>query len=191
VIARRAIAIAALWVLASCGSDDAPSWSDAADDAWLPVRSPTTVAEGDQWRMDVGTEPGADIEAAVDESSPDDDAQPAGQCLQLVVAGQPLGCIRLNAGSGQEYGFGVAVRAGTERVIWRASTMTDEEPPVGHFVVWSSASPNGRRVDPIRYGDVESLLWIMEPGEAPWGYQTIGPDGTLVDSWSYVGLPAD
>lgn len=177
-IARRACAIAALWMLASCGGDDGPSWNDAADGDWLPVRSPTTVAEGDGWRMDVGTEP-------------NETGESPGLCLQLVVVEQPLGCITLAAAPGDVNVFGAVARVGGERVIWRASTMTDAEPPVSHFVVWSSTSPDGRRLDPIRYGDVESLLWVMDPGEAPWGYQTIGPDGSLVASWSYVGLPAD
>lgn len=177
-IARSAIAIAALWLLASCGGDGGPSWYDAAEAAALPVISPTTVAEGDGWQMDVG-------------SQPYETGEPPGLCLQLVVVDQPLGCITLAAAPGEEYGFGAVARVGGERVIWSASTMTDAEPAVSHFVVWSSASPNGHRIEPIRYGDVESLLWVMGPGEAPWGYQTIGLDGSLVASWSYVGLPAD
>ena len=49
----------------------------------------------------------------------------------------------------------------------------------------------GRTVDPIVAADNAILVWIMEPGEAPWGVQAIAPDGTLGAFTSYVGLPAD
>lgn len=138
----------------------------------------STVVEGDGWRLELGGEPV-------------DTGEPNRSCLQLVVDDRPLGCIRVGAEAGREYGFGATTRVGDERVIWQGRTMTTDGPSVDHFVVWSSASPSGRRVDAVRYADVENLIWVMQPGEAPWGYQSVGPDGTLVDHWSYVGFPAD
>jgi hypothetical protein len=97
----------------------------------------------------------------------------------------------VDAQNGNDYGYGAIVRVGNERVIWKASTITDTETSVDYFVVWSTTAPHGRRLEPITYRDVNSLLWIMEPGEAPWGYQAIAADGTLIEQWAHVGLPAN
>ena len=108
-------------------------------------------------------------------------------CLQLLVANQAIGCTPVNA---EGYGFAVETRVGDERVIWSSRTI-DERRVVDHFVVWSSASPNGRRVEPVIREGVVNLLWIMEPGEAPWGYQSIAADGALLNDHSFVGLSVD
>jgi hypothetical protein len=167
--------VALLVAVVGCGnSDSEPQWADAADFGWLPVLDPVSVAEGEGWRFDVGLEPY-------------DTGEPPAPCLQLVIGDEPLGCIGVGA---ENRGFGAVTRVDDQRVIWQASTI-DDLPPVDHFVVWSNASPNGRPLDPINHSNVENLLWIMEPGEAPWGYQAIAPDGTLLAQTSFVGLPAD
>lgn len=176
---RRTLTLALAFVIAGCGgAAPQPQWSDSADVGGTPVIDPVTVVEGDVWRFDVGLEP-------------DDTGEPAGPCLQAIVADQPLGCIRIDPEPGAWYGFTAVARAGDERVIWQVNTGTDEDRPADHYVVWSNTSPDGRRLDPIAYGDTQSLLWIMEAGEAPWGYQVIAPDGTLVTQQSYVGLPGE
>ena len=170
---RPILLVAFLVTVVGCGnSDSQPQWADAADLGWSPVFDPVTVAEGDGWRFDVGLEP-------------DDSGEPPAPCLQLVVGDEPLGCI-----GARMSGFGAVNRVDDQRVIWQASII-DDNAPVDHFVVWSNASPNGRQLDPINHSNVENLLWIMEPGEAPWGYQAIAPDGTLLAQTSFVGLPAD
>jgi hypothetical protein len=173
---RRPIMFVALLVtVVGCGnSNGQPQWADPADLGWMPVLDPVTVAEGDGWRFDVGLDA-------------DNTGETPAPCLQLVIGDQPLGCIGIGA---ENRGFDAVTRVDEQRVIWQANT-TDDNPPVDHFVVWSNASPNGRHLDPINHSNVENLLWIMEPGEAPWGYQAIAPDGTLLAQTSFVGLPAD
>lgn len=175
--ARRLMAITLAVTLVGCGSsDNQPQWSDASDFSWLPVIDAVTVAEGDMWRFDIGL-------------GPDDTGEPAAPCLQPVVVDQPLGCIPVDA-SDNRFGFTAVTRVDDQRVIWQADTINDQA-PIDHFVIWSTASPNGRRLEPIVHRDVENLLWIMEPGEEPWGYQAIAPNGTLIRYSSHVGLPAD
>jgi hypothetical protein len=172
---RPIMLVALLVAVLGCGNTDSePQWADAADFDWLPVLDPVSVAEGEGWRFDMGLEPY-------------ETGEPSAPCLQLVIGDEPLGCIGVDA---ENRSFGAVTRVDEQRVIWRASTI-DDLSPVDHFVVWSNASPSGRRLDPINHSNVENLLWIMEPGEAPWGYQTIAPDGTLLAQTSLVGLPAD
>jgi hypothetical protein len=161
-------------VLVGCSSSDR-IWSDLPD-SWTPAADPVTVAEGDGWRLEVGTSTGP----------PSD--RPGTTCVQPVVADQPLACVPVDAPAGNVQGG--AVRAGGERVVWQGSTI-DPDATVDHYVVWSTASPDGRRIDPIVHGSVEHFLWIMQPDEAPWGYQSIARDGTLISQTSFVGLPAD
>jgi hypothetical protein len=172
--ARRLAILVLAVTLAGCGRGEGqPQWGDAADSAWLPVLDPVTVVEGDVWRFDVGPRPSYGA------------GGPGASCLQAVVAAQPLGCTEVGSF------FQAVTRAGDERVIWRADTISSARQPTDHFVVWSNVSPEGRRLDPIVHDRIENLLWIMAPGEAPWGHQAIAADGTLISHWSYVGLPAD
>jgi len=169
--------MAAAVLIVGCGSRDNPPQWGAAPESWMPVVDPVTVAEGANWRFDVGP-------------APSNSGLPVGLCMQPVVANQALGCLPLDAARGELQGLGAVIRIGDERVIWQATTIAEDE-PVDHFVVWSSAFPSGRRLDPITHSDAQNLLWIMEPGEAPWGHQEIASDGTLLSSTSYVGLSAD
>ena len=154
-------------VLAGCGSQTERTWGNADDISVALVTRAETVAEGDDWRFQIGLDPG--------------DRR---RCLQLVVAHRAIGCIPVNA---EGYGFSATTRVGDERVIW-SSRSTDNRPAVDHYVVWSSVSPDGRRVEPVIREGVVNLLWIMEPGEAPWGYQSVAADGTLLADRSFVGL---
>ena len=113
------------------------------------------------------------------------------RCLQLIVDDTAVGCIPINRTDASTYGFNTAARAGTERVIWDARTITDDQPTPDRFVVWSSTSPLGRRIEPVIHDGTVSIVWVMHPGEAPWGFQSVADDGSLIDSRSFVGLPGE
>ncbi len=64
------------------------------------------------------------------------------------------------------------------------------DPSAREFVVWSNVSPSGRSVEPVVAADNAILVWIMEPGEEPWGVQALDPTGELGFAIPFVGLPA-
>lgn len=173
---RQAWAAVLLALAAGCAGEGetTPGWTDAEDYSSTAVRDPAIVVEGAAWQLQVGDDPG------------DGDPRP---CLQMLFAGVPVGCIRVGAESGSWYGFDAWARVGVERLVWRGESVQDT--PADRYVVWSSASPSGRIIEPIVYDDVENLVWLMEPGEEPWGYQTIAADGSLREYRSLVGLPGE
>lgn len=175
---RTAIVTCALLLISCSNNDEQPRWADADVFAVPPVLDPVTVIERDGWRFDVGTEPF-------------DTGEPPVRCLQAVVANQRIGCTRVDAADDTFYSSSIVTRVGDERIIWQSATPPDPDRPVDHYVVWSTSSPDGRRIEPITYEDSLNMFWMMQPGEAPWGYQAIAPDGTLIAARSYVGLPAD
>lgn len=168
-------------VLAGCGGDSGapPAWSDASDVSWPLVDEGRTVQSEDDYRMLIGDDPMQT-------------GRPADRCLQLVVGSTPIGCVGVDPPPGGSHGFSAAVRTEDARVVWRAETTpADPDQVPDHYVVWSSSAPSGRRVEPIVRDAVTNLVWIMEPGEQPWGVQTIAADGTLLRAESLVGLPGE
>lgn len=156
------LAALAIGALAGCGSDE-PAWDDARQyehDDVLELRD----------AFDVGP-------VRVAEST--SDGLP---CAEVTVADVATGCIPVGAG---EFGYSSrALRVDDVRYVDLRTSEAARE-----FVVWSSASPSGRSIEPIVAAGNAILVWIMEPGEEPWGVQAIGSDGELGFAKSFVGLP--
>lgn len=168
--------VAAAAPLAACSEPTARAWVDEREATWPAVGDPVTVADGDGWRFQVGTDP---YDADGTRSS----------CLQPVIDDTPLGCIPIDAPDAAHRN-GTQARVGGKRVIW-LGRQTGAIPQIARYVVWSSTSPAGRTIEPIEYDGVQNLLWIMQPGEEPWGFQEILPDGSLYEAVPLVGLPGE
>ena len=127
-----------------------------------------------------------------------DDGRPGDhECLELTMHGAPWFCMSVERGMG----MGTNLAVDGDRVIWRARSygevvaddaaeLADHRGP-DRFVVFSSVSPTGRVIEPIVVEGVISLVWLMEPGEVPWGYQEVDAVGRLIQAHSLLGLPAE
>jgi hypothetical protein len=158
--------LVAVLTLGSCSSGTGWSWRDAADEAAPPVVGTVVVDAG-----------GIRLVESTNDGLP---------CAQLTVAGETAGCVHYGMGDGAT-GYGAAARrVGDVRYVDLRSGSG-----VSGFVVWSSVSPDGRRVEPIRAAGNAILVWIMQPGEAPWGVQILDERGRLGNAVSFVGLPGE
>ena len=167
--------------LSSCSSaPDRIDWSEPPSGA-SPSTDPMVVENGDTYRLEVG------------QTDDPNSADPPGTCLQMVFRGAPLGCLEASPLPGQGYGLNVQVRVGDGRMIWLSQSTADwdAERRPDRYIVWSSSSPDGRRIEPFGYGATISLIWEMQPGEEPWGIDTLDADGLLISSRSLVGLPGE
>ncbi len=169
---------AALTVLATaCGNDGGShDWDEASEigEPVLPAADSTAAADG--------------YELVVGFSTSGDDAESIG-CVTLVVGDIGIGCLGPDGTDGAASGWSARVRNDETRIIWNGVTASGSFSDVDHFVVWSSASPDGRRLEPIVESGTTHLIWVMEPGEAPWGVQWIDENGGLLNAQSFVGLP--
>jgi hypothetical protein len=158
------VAALSLGALTACGGGDDPKWYDARDEA-SPAVPGTTLFED------------ADVRVVESTGAGDD-------CVQLTVRDVSLFCV--SNGMDTAGGYSAAARRlGDLRFIDLRTG-----PTARSFVVWSSASPSGRAVEPIRSASGSLLVWFMEPGEEPWGVQIIDDgDGSLGSAVSFVGLP--
>ncbi len=166
--------------LSSCSSSPSSfDWSEPPFEAALTLTEPTVVETGATYRLEVGQ---TDDPNGVD---------PPSTCLQMVFRGAPLGCLETSPTPGRGYGRDVQVRVGDGRMIWltRSTGDWESERRPDRYIVWSSSSPAGRRIEPFVYGATISLIWEMQPGEEPWGVDTLDADGLLIESRSFVGLP--
>lgn len=165
-------------ITACSGGTVSRQWSDADERFSFAPDEAETIVEGPGWKIQVATE--SDLVGS-DEPL---------RCVQAVVDDQALGCVPFDVAPSQVlYGQTASTRVGSQRVIWQLSSIDETVPSIDHFIVWSSAFPDGRRIDPIVGAGFSNLLWIMEPGEEPWGFQLIGDDGALVSHETLVGLP--
>ena len=146
--------------LTACGSNG-PAWSD-----YREVRTDTVIG-------DVVVDTGV---YRVTEADAD------GGCAQLTVSNVAASCLHHENAT-----WGYMARAARVEDTRFVEVRTD--PSAREFVVWSSHAPTGRSVEPIHAADNSILVWIMEPGEEPWGVQVIGPNGELGIATSFVGLP--
>ncbi len=154
--------VGAMLALSGCGSDG-PQWSDFTD-ARTDVVVGDVVVETDEFLVT--------------------DADVKGGCAQLTVADVISSCLHHEAGIGGY--MGRAARVADTRFI---EVRTD--PSTRAFVVWSNVARSGRSVEPIYAADNGILVWIMEPGEEPWGVQVLGPTGELAVAIPFVGLPGN
>lgn len=150
--------------LSGCG-DGQSGWGDASEMTDEPIDG-TVVADAERYRVVEGT----------------DDRGEA--CAQLTVEGVTMPCNHYGMGRGGH--VSMALRSGDTRFI---EALTD--PTTREVIVWSTFSPSGRSVAPLVAADNAILVWIMEPGEEPWGAQAIGPDGELEFTLGFVGLSGD
>lgn len=165
---RCAAALLVLLASAACGDGDELRWHDASASAVDPVNG-TIVAETDVYRVVDGFD--------------------GRRCAQLTLLDVSTDCIANDYGGPLSTGWGYGgriLRVDDVRVIEFRTN-----PSTRRFVVRSSRSPSGRPIAPIVAADNAILVWVMEPGEAPWGVQAIAPDGTLGAAASFVGLPGD
>lgn len=161
--ARTLLALGALTtILFACSSDgDGRRWADAADQVEPAVPGTTIIDTG-----------AVRVVEQIDRS-----------CAQLTIADTTLTCLQTSMAEG--FGHSArALRVGDLRVVDLRTG-----PDATDFVVWSSVSPGGRSIEPIAAAGSSILVWIMQPGEEPWGVQVIGPGGFLGTSVSFVGLP--
>ena len=167
--------------LSSCSSSpNSFDWSEPRVEP--PTLTDSTVVEtGATYRMEVGQTDDPNV------------VGPPSTCLQMVFRGASLGCLETAPEPGQGYGWDVQVRVGDGRMIWLSQSAADwgSERRPDRYIVWSSSSPDGRRVEPFVYGATISLIWEMRPGEEPWGVDTLDADGLLITSRSFVGLPGE
>lgn len=161
-----AVAVASL-IVSACSGDEGREWGAIREFGPSVVANATELAATDDFRL------------LLDERS-------AGSCVQLVVNDVPWDCIEASSGVRS-----IPLRVDDLRVVWLTVSDDDGIAAVAdHFVVWSSVDPDGRRIEPITAGGSAHLVWVMQPGEAPWGVQTVAADGTLYTATSMVGLPA-
>ena len=172
-----AVALTVAILASSCSTSEPPlDWTDATELGEPVVSNATQIAAGSDYQLLIGT------------STADTGSTPA-RCIQLVIDTVGLGCIETDPDPGTSLGLSAAVRSGDVRIFWRARTTNEEPDALSHFVVWSSLSPNGRRVEPVKASGTTHLIWPMETNEAPWGIQTVAADGTLIQTTNLVGYP--
>ncbi len=156
---------AAVGALAGCGSEAGrQDWADIGE-RWSDEIYPT-VFEGDGYSVGTGSfESGSNSLA----------------CAQVIIADAPLDCVHGGGGLSTSH-----ARIGDTRFIGVYAGADVER-----AIAWSSASSSGRDLDVVVAGPGVAVVWIMEPGEEPWGIQLVRADGTLAWSPSYVGLPGE
>lgn len=148
----------------ACAGPD-PGWDFAWSDSSTPLAGADAVAVGSGIEVRFGP-----------------------RCGQLTIedSGLRTGCLGVSSGASMV----VPLRAGDLRIVWIVRTGgTDEERGVDHAVAWSSASPEGKQIEAITLGGIEQVVWVMRPGEEPWGMQLIDARRRLVAVHDLVGLP--
>lgn len=165
-MSRVAAAAVALAVTLGACSADGPAWSDARELGGPAVADALAVAEDGTVRIAEGTDGGV-------------------PCAQVTVGELTMQCLRTAFVAGAAGGWSsAALRADDTRFV-----DVRVGPGADSFVLWSNRSPEGRRVAATQAAGSSVLVWVMDDGEAPWGVQAIGPDGTLWHALPFVGLP--
>ena len=171
------IAAALVVVGTACGDEGSVrDWDEASDIGEPILLTADSTAASDGFELVAG-------------SSRRGDGSETNTCVKLVVGDMGIGCLGPDGTDGAASGYGATVRNDETRIIWRGATESGSFFEVDHFVVWSSSSPGGRRLEPVVEFDTTHLIWVMKPGEAPWGVQWINAEGGLLHSQSFVGLP--
>jgi len=159
--------VAAATLVASACSDGDPGreWDDLSATSGTAIANATELVATDDYQLLLG-----------DTTS--------GSCIQLVVRTVGTHCVERSGGVGS-----FSARVDDLRFVWMSVTAENVEAVADHFVVWSSADPAGRRVEPVIASGSAYIVWVMQSGEAPWGVQIIAAGGTLHSASSLVGLP--
>lgn len=114
-----------------------------------------------------------------------DVTEPTFDCAQLVVGDIATVCPTIGPGSSMGP---MSLRSGSTEVVWIAAGR-ERADDVIRFVVFSSASPDGRALDGVDVADTTHLVWRLQPNEEPWGVQLLGPSGELRSAAGIDALP--